>query len=494
MAKLQAGIADPNTLFNLNGLDYKKGIYEIYYLGAEQDSNGDLLTDKILVGVRNQVSINHVIQYPVRVEDWDNGSNTPYSDLTTLVTDLSDLLGFDNGGGVGSGINITQRVGQFDDLADGTDIGDLAYVEESQGTAWLPLSMGGTYYPAGWYVWDGTVWSSDRNAIANQLEQNILAISGNDTDISQLQTDLSSEVANRQAADNGLQSQITDNDSNITGLQNDKANSFDLGDVAFSNDFNDLDNIPTGVQPYFGCTQVTTEENGGLNNNQMEHSFGNGASSGEVRTHGQLIPYRSRLDYAAISAVTHGNALTQVEIYVQKPTDTLPQPTGIIVDLPNNDKIASYFYADDVLEIPAGSLVTYRTIQAGTANVVVMTSNWVHLDQNPNITTTTPPPVTNDVTGTISYVPFFGGVNVTLNVTNVTANPVASWCLTVLDSNWTVTSDFGQVSDTDLGNGDHEFCNVGFNGTIASGATITVQFQVTTGEVGVQSPTDNGVV
>ncbi len=49
--------------------------------------------------------------------------------------------------------------------------GDLAYVYESQGTAWLPFTLGGTYYPNGVYVYSGSAWVSDRNAIANQLQE-----------------------------------------------------------------------------------------------------------------------------------------------------------------------------------------------------------------------------------------------------------------------------------------------------------------------------------
>lgn len=34
--------------------------------------------------------------------------------------------------------------------------------------------MGGTYYPEGWYSWDGVKWVSDRNAIANAINLIIL--------------------------------------------------------------------------------------------------------------------------------------------------------------------------------------------------------------------------------------------------------------------------------------------------------------------------------
>lgn len=50
--------------------------------------------------------------------------------------------------------------------------GDLSYVYDSQGTAWLPGIVGGDYYPNGIYVYSGSNWASDRNAIAIQLQEN----------------------------------------------------------------------------------------------------------------------------------------------------------------------------------------------------------------------------------------------------------------------------------------------------------------------------------
>ncbi|TPG44380.1 beta strand repeat-containing protein [Flavobacterium pectinovorum] len=56
----------------------------------------------------------------------------------------------------------------------GENVGDISYVRQSQGTSWLPSSLGGTYYPEGWYSWDGVKWISDRNAIANAIHEIIL--------------------------------------------------------------------------------------------------------------------------------------------------------------------------------------------------------------------------------------------------------------------------------------------------------------------------------
>jgi hypothetical protein len=58
-------------------------------------------------------------------------------------------------------------------LVTGMVTGDLAYVYNSQGTAWLPGSMGGTYYPYGFYYYTGTTWTSDKEAISMQFNENI---------------------------------------------------------------------------------------------------------------------------------------------------------------------------------------------------------------------------------------------------------------------------------------------------------------------------------
>ena len=78
-------------------------------------------------------------------------------------------------GGAGGGTTY-QRAETFSSLPSGLAVGDLAYINTSEGTAWLPGTMGGSYYPAGWYVWNGTVWNSDRNSIANQFQTNINSI------------------------------------------------------------------------------------------------------------------------------------------------------------------------------------------------------------------------------------------------------------------------------------------------------------------------------
>lgn len=73
----------------------------------------------------------------------------------------------------GGGGNIGQRAVTYSDLNPGALVGEIAYVNQSQGTQWLPGTVGGTYYPSGWYLWTGEEWVSDRDGIVEQIQFNI---------------------------------------------------------------------------------------------------------------------------------------------------------------------------------------------------------------------------------------------------------------------------------------------------------------------------------
>lgn len=105
--------------------------------------------------------------------------------------------------------------GSFTDYSDlstelpTSNVGDFAVVENSQGTSWLPWTLGGTYYPQGTYYWDGSKWDTNVEKIAEQLNTNV-------DNISQLQIDLAAETVSRINADNTLLSQININTDNIS--------------------------------------------------------------------------------------------------------------------------------------------------------------------------------------------------------------------------------------------------------------------------------------
>lgn len=228
MVILKDGVSDPATTFNLNGLDYKKGIYEVFYRSQYLKSDRTLDYDKVQVGVRNQTSPSNVLQAPVIFSEYVNSSLTPYASMDSLIADLATLLGFNNGGGLGNGIVISQNEDGYSDLAPGVNIGELAYVKNSEGNKWASAIGAGDYYPEGWYEWNGTSWESNRNVVVDQL-QNILdnldqEILDRQSGDNQISSDLSQEVTDRQNADASivvdLTQEVADRQSGDTTLTN----------------------------------------------------------------------------------------------------------------------------------------------------------------------------------------------------------------------------------------------------------------------------------
>lgn len=81
-----------------------------------------------------------------------------------------------NGGGGDTGsIPANQFVANYSSLPDPTTVPYQIWIcENAEGTQWLPGSLGGTYYPEGGYVSDGTKWIYHKdNYQATQNEVNI---------------------------------------------------------------------------------------------------------------------------------------------------------------------------------------------------------------------------------------------------------------------------------------------------------------------------------
>lgn len=109
------------------------------------------------------------------IPDWYDETGLIAYTEATLRTFLGQNTAFSSASGGSGAINVTQQVAGFSNLVAGDTVGDLAYVEGSEGTAWLPGTLLGTYYPKGFYLWNGAVWTSDRNEIAAALENGNLA-------------------------------------------------------------------------------------------------------------------------------------------------------------------------------------------------------------------------------------------------------------------------------------------------------------------------------
>ena len=102
MAKIQTGFSDAVNTFNLDGLDYPKNRYEIFYRGKEILPDGSINKDKIQVGIRSFDDKSVVIQKPIGVRYWTNSSDVAFTDLNALVGELITFVGFNTpqvGGG-----------------------------------------------------------------------------------------------------------------------------------------------------------------------------------------------------------------------------------------------------------------------------------------------------------------------------------------------------------------------------------------------------------
>lgn len=149
---------------------------------------------------------------------------------------------------------VGQKATNYSSLTNGRYVGDIAYTNQSEGTQWLPNSYGGTYYPSGWYLWDGSIWVSDRNDLVNQLQLNIDGLGGK-ANVSH--THVKSEITDFNESDyaatghNHTKSEITDfNESDYAVANHNHTKSditdFSDGDYATQNQGGLAD---TAIQP-----------------------------------------------------------------------------------------------------------------------------------------------------------------------------------------------------------------------------------------------------
>jgi len=176
---VKASTVDADTLFNVDGLEYRRGDYTITYGTILLDSSDNVIKSEVTVGIRSVNENQTVITRERPISEYSSDGVTTFSDLDSLILYLNPIVFAADGGG----IPIKQQADNYSALIAGSEIGDIAYVENSQGTAWLPGTLGGNYYPEGWYVWDGSVWVSDRNAIANEINNLLLSAGGLDNRI-----------------------------------------------------------------------------------------------------------------------------------------------------------------------------------------------------------------------------------------------------------------------------------------------------------------------
>ena len=94
---IKDSILNPSHSFNLGGLDYDKGVYTPFYSNKLVDSQGDVIKSEVSVGIRSKTEFNKVLQEPLPISSWSDGT-TSFSDLDTLVGHITLLL-FNPAGG-----------------------------------------------------------------------------------------------------------------------------------------------------------------------------------------------------------------------------------------------------------------------------------------------------------------------------------------------------------------------------------------------------------
>lgn len=100
MPKIKAGVASSN-FFNLDGLDHGMNQYQIVYNDVETSAGTPDFT-RIAVGLFSKYTQQYLVQ-PTLFSNWTNASDTPYANVNDLLADLDTFVGFDSGGGGGSG-------------------------------------------------------------------------------------------------------------------------------------------------------------------------------------------------------------------------------------------------------------------------------------------------------------------------------------------------------------------------------------------------------
>jgi len=166
-------LSNDNILVNANGNEFTiDPTYTVH-----KDVNLDIVFVRDSSGVdKNQfrvVDIEKVIRKDL--------TEILIADINTLFTELITFFFFKlAGGGGGTSPNLS-HLGNFTNYTDlitqfpTSTVGDLAYVENSQGIQWLPGSFGGTFYSKGTYLWNGAIWDSAVDEIADAIENMTLS-------------------------------------------------------------------------------------------------------------------------------------------------------------------------------------------------------------------------------------------------------------------------------------------------------------------------------
>jgi len=88
---IKASVLNPEQSFTMGGLEYLKGTYVPFYDNKAVNEQGEVDKSSIRIGIRSNSDSNNILQEPIPVSSWSNGT-TNYSDFDALLTDISGLL------------------------------------------------------------------------------------------------------------------------------------------------------------------------------------------------------------------------------------------------------------------------------------------------------------------------------------------------------------------------------------------------------------------
>ena len=88
---IKASTNNATKYFHLDGLDYEKGVYTLFYDSVIKSSAGALDEDLVRIGIKNNSDSTEILQSPLLVTDWNNGSSF-YSDFDTFIAAATELV------------------------------------------------------------------------------------------------------------------------------------------------------------------------------------------------------------------------------------------------------------------------------------------------------------------------------------------------------------------------------------------------------------------
>jgi len=123
--------------------------------------------DKVSIRNINNIDINYTDEV---YSEYQNEAGVAYGSLDDLITDLDDII---RRGGAGGDVNYQGSFTNYTALTTAYPAGNagfFAFVENAEGTQWLPGSIGGSYFGAGWYYDTGLIWTNKNDAVFKELE------------------------------------------------------------------------------------------------------------------------------------------------------------------------------------------------------------------------------------------------------------------------------------------------------------------------------------